>query len=194
MKSIVHRAIAAIALLIPCIAIAHPEHEAIATFLTGFAHPWAGLDHALAAMGVGLLAARAKTAQRWALPVLFIVAMLAAFMLARPASASPAGELLIAISLIVLGAAYFLGKRIHFIGAAVVAVAAFGALHGYVHRSELPPDGSWLQYAAGLALATGIAHACGLFMGSRANPHIQTTAKIVAAVIASSGVFFLIAS
>jgi urease accessory protein len=192
MKTTVHRTIAAIALLIPCIAIAHPEHEEIATFLTGFAHPWAGLDHALAAIGVGLLAARAKTAQRWALPAIFVVAMLAAFMLARPASASPAGELLIAISLIVLGAAYFLDERIHFLGA--VAVAAFGVLHGYVHRTELPQDGSWPEYAAGLALATIIAHACGLFMGSRANPHIQTTAKIVAAVIASSGVFFLATS
>jgi urease accessory protein len=194
MKPTVHRIIAAIALLIPCIAIAHPEHEAIATFLTGFAHPWAGLDHAFAAIGVGLLAARAKAAQRWALPVIFVVAMLAAFMLARPASASPTAELLIAISLIVLGAAYFLGKRIDFLGVAAVAVAAFGALHGYVHRTELPPDGSWLQYAAGLALATVIAHACGLFMGSRVNRHIQAATKIVAAVIASTGVFFLVMS
>jgi urease accessory protein len=141
MKPIVHRTIGAITLLIPCIAIAHPEHEEMATFLSGFAHPWSGLDHALAAIGVGLIAARVKAAWREALPVIFVVAMLAAFTLTRPASASPAAELLIAVSLVVLGAAYFLGKRIHFVGAvaAVMVIASFGALHGYVHRTELPP-------------------------------------------------------
>jgi len=189
MKSHIYRVIAAASVLLPALAFAHPGHDETATFMSGFLHPLLGLDHMLAALAVGLLAAQRKSIGRWALPASFVLAMLAAFIVAREMPAWPAAEMLVAISLIGLGAAYFLGGRVPLLGAIVVTL--FGAVHGYVHGIELPGEGNWIVYALGLALATAFAHALGVSIGTRVDPRIRLAAKVAAVMIASAGAALL---
>ncbi|MEP7156942.1 MAG: HupE/UreJ family protein [Betaproteobacteria bacterium] len=189
MKSSICRTIAATALLFPVIAFAHPGHDEAATFVGGVMHPLLGPDHILAAVAVGLLAAQHKSLFRWMLPIGFVVAMSAAFTIAREIPAWSAAEMLVAFSLLGLGAAFFWAGRRPVISA--MAVIIFGAVHGYVHGTELPGDGDWIAYALGLALATAGAHAVGLVVGTRVDPRLKLGAKIAAAAIASIGATML---
>ncbi|MEO8101205.1 MAG: HupE/UreJ family protein [Betaproteobacteria bacterium] len=141
MKPTFHRVFAVLGAAVPVIAAAHPGHAETATFKSGFFHPLLGVDHILAAVAVDLLAARSKTTRRWMLPAVFVACMLMAFGLARATPAWPMTEWLIAISLFGLGAAYFSGHRAPRITATLVAL--FGAVHGFVHGTELPGEGSW---------------------------------------------------
>lgn len=181
--------IALLAALVPALAIAHPGHEESATFMSGFLHPLLGFDHILAAVAVGLLAAQGRTTWRASLPATFVCCMLAGFLMAPQINAWPAAEILVAGSLVALGAASFLGARAKIF--VVAAVAVFGALHGYVHGAEMPGAGNLVGYVLGLMLATAMAHALGLFIGTRVDPRLKLAAKFGAAFIAATGTALL---
>ena len=55
--------------------LAHTGHADV-SLASGFAHPFTGIDHALAMFAVGLYAARQASYMRWALPAAFVLAML----------------------------------------------------------------------------------------------------------------------
>src|SRR5471032_1211063 len=65
----------ALLLLAAPLAQAHPGHGP-ADFLTGLIHPLTGWDHLLAMVAVGLWAAQLGGRARWALPAMFVGAMI----------------------------------------------------------------------------------------------------------------------
>lgn len=149
-------------LLVPSLALAHPGHDS-GTFLAGAGHPLGGLDHVLAMIAVGLLAAQAGGRALWALPVTFVGAMLAGGMLGFAGVALPAVEPAILASIIVLGALVALAARLP-LTALVPMVALFGLAHGWAHGAEGPAEGLAL-YALGFALATAALHGAGIALG-----------------------------
>ncbi len=151
-------------------ALAHPGHVhevpaagAAAAFLYGLLHPLTGLDHLLAMVAVGLWAALAGGRALWALPLAFVVAMLAGGALGTLGVPMPAVEPVILASVIVLGALVALAARLP-LGAAVALVALFGLAHGHAHGAE-GPGGSLAAYAAGFTLATAALIVAGLGLG-----------------------------
>ncbi|PTX01948.1 HupE/UreJ family protein [Pararhodobacter aggregans] len=149
-------------LLAPSLALAHPGHDS-GTFLSGAAHPLGGLDHVLAMLAVGLMAAQAGGRALWALPVTFVGAMLAGGLLGFAGVALPAVEPAILASIIILGALVALATRLP-LAALVPMVALFGLAHGWAHGAEGPAQGLAV-YAAGFALATAALHVAGIAMG-----------------------------
>ena len=92
--------------LAPTLAFAHPglpghTHD----LATGFVHPFSGLDHILAMVAVGLLAAQLGGRALWAVPASFVAMMALAGVAGMSGIALPLAETGIALSVIVLGGA-----------------------------------------------------------------------------------------
>ncbi|MBL8524260.1 MAG: HupE/UreJ family protein [Betaproteobacteria bacterium] len=176
-------------IVVPSLALAHPGHDETATFFAGFMHPLLGIDHLLAALAVGLLAGRCQGAWRWAMPAMFVAAMLLAFVFARAIPPMAMAELLVAVSLIALGVFALMERRAPAL--LLIAVGFFGGVHGFVHGGEVPGDGSGIAYAVGLGVATAIAHGAGVFAGARVERGIQLAIKLIAGLICMFGVALL---
>lgn len=171
-------------------ALAHPGHE-VASFATGFAHPFGGLDHLLAMFAVGLYAARQPGAPHWALPGSFVLAMLAGAGLGAAGMALPVVEPGIALSVLVLGLMIALAARLP-LAASLPMVAAFAIFHGFAHHAEMG-RAALATYVAGFALATAVLHAAGYLL-ARWMPETvlaQRIKRALGAVIAGFGVVML---
>lgn len=173
-------------------ALAHPGHES-ASFFSGVTHPIGGADHLLAMLAVGLLAARQAGRARWALPASFVVAMLAGAGLGAMGVALPAVETGIAVSVLVLGLLIALVVKLPLTAAAPM-VAAFALFHGHAHLTEMGHGTVW-AYAAGFVVATVALHAAGYALARSlpATPAAAQCKRVLGALIAAAGVFFLAA-
>ena len=157
--------IAALAVaLAPAIASAHTGIGATTGFLHGFWHPIGGIDHVLAMVAVGLLAAQLGGRALWAVPATFVAVMAAGGTLGMAGVALPAVEVGIALSVLVLGLVVLAGRRWP-LGLAMALVAVFAVFHGHAHGSEMPVDASGLSYGLGFMLATALLHLAGIGLG-----------------------------
>lgn len=145
-------------------AYAHPGHGA-ATFGSGLIHPFAGLDHLLAMVAVGLLAARSGGRGLWMLPASFVGFMLVGGLLGLGGIGSRVEpvEWAIAGSVLVFGLMIALLRTVP-LAAAGAIVALFALFHGHAHIVEML-HGSALGYMAGMLLGTAILHGAGLAGG-----------------------------
>ena len=171
-------------------ALAHGGHGG-AGFASGLAHPFTGVDHVLAMMAVGLLAARQPGAGRWALPAAFVLAMIAGAVLGAAGIAMPLQEAGIAASLLVFGAMVAFVARAP-LAAALPIVGLFAACHGGAHFAEMG-QGSLLAYVAGFTAASVALHACGLVLGRWAPQQrvAQRAKRMLGGVIAGAGLVLL---
>ena len=176
-------------------ALAHPGHggHESASFFSGIAHPVTGLDHLLAMLAVGLLAAREKGTARWALPLVFVVTMLVGAGLGALGVGLPAVEGGIALSVLVLGLLVAFVVRLP-LAVAGGLVAAFALFHGYAHFAEMG-HGSLLTFAIGFAVATAALHAAGYALARNmpedGKPGVVRRA--LGGLIAVAGAFFMAA-
>ena len=142
-------------------AVAHPGHEA-----SGFLHPFSGLDHLLAMVGVGLwaslLAAR-RPAAALVVPAAFLV------MMGAGAAAGFAGIKLPLVEAAILASVFVIGGLI--IGAvrlpvawAIAVVGLFAVFHGYAHALEAPSAGAG-SHILGFLAATALLQAIGFAIG-----------------------------
>lgn len=183
-----YRAFLTLALLVPTAALAHPGHDG--GFLPGLLHPFHGLDHLLAAIAVGAWGARIGGRATWALPVAFVSAMLLGGAIGQAGVVFPGTEIVIALSVLLLGIVIAANARIAAsAGAAIVAL--FALFHGGAHGAEAPTQSSFLLYALGLGAATLALHLCGLgaALAVAARPWIM---RIAAALIALAGMALLV--
>ncbi len=96
--------------------------------LSGLAHPIIGIDHFAALVAVACLASAHPTG--WLLVVSFVVAMVAGVAIHVRGTTLPAAEIIVALSVIVLGAV-LLRSRSLYTGVALVLFIAAGLTHGY---------------------------------------------------------------
>ena len=157
------RIAAAFFALAPTVAFAHPEHDG-ASLISGFMHPLGGLDHIIAMVAVGLLAARLGGRALWLVPASFITAMALAGLAGSAGMGLPYVETGIAVSVVVLGAIVALRVAMP-IAAAMGLVAFFAIFHGYAHGIEMPETASGLAYGAGFVAATVLLHGIGIGLG-----------------------------
>jgi urease accessory protein len=119
--------------------------------LSGLGHPIISLDHFAAVVAVGCLAAAHRSGA--VLAVGFVLAMMAGVALHLHGTTVPAGELLVAVSVIALGA-LMLRRQPMTANSAFASFALVGLIHGYalgesIYGAEPTP---LYAYLAGLAL------------------------------------------
>ena len=173
--------VAAITLaLITNAAVAHPQaggahaHD----FLSGFSHPFTGLDHLLAMLAVGIWSVRQSNA-KW-LPATFIGMVLVGVLTGVAGLTIPGLETGIALTVATMGVLIAVAARLPAL-AGLTMVGVFALLHGNAHGHELPAAAS----AFGLLLASTVLVYSGRTLG-RISPALAV--KVSGAAIAATGV------
>jgi len=144
-----------LALMQPLLAEAHPLHWATESigFIGGLIHPLTSLEHVLTMLAVGLWIVRGKNKAVDFMPVIFVALMLTGGSLALISVEIPHGELVMSLSVLVLGFILAAGIKASS-PAAVVAVVNVAVLYGYTHAYDMLLDVDALAYTFGFALAT----------------------------------------
>ena len=170
--------LALVAASTPTLAFAHTGVGATGGLAHGFFHPFSGLDHTVAMVMVGLIAARLGGRALWLLPTTFLALMAVGGALGVAGVAVPHVEVGIAVSLIAFGAVAAAGVRAP-AAMAFGLVGFFAIFHGHAHGTEMPMNASGFSYGAGFLVATALLHAMGLGLGLS----IETFAKTHGALI-----------
>ncbi|WP_421954419.1 HupE/UreJ family protein [Polaromonas sp.] len=189
------RILAAIAGLVPVLALAHTgaDGHAHPGFMSGFVHPFTGFDHLAVMLSVGLWSAlaarRAGPGMLWG-PLGFAAMLLVGAMLGLQGVQLPAVEPMIAASLLVTGLLVITRWRIPGVAAALL-VGVFAIFHGLAHGYELAGSTDAAATLAGMLAATVLLHATGLALGwalRRANVWVP---RLAGAGVAAFGVTLL---
>ena len=160
-------------------------------FLSGFEHPFSGLDHLLAMVSVGLWGAFLGRPLIYLLPVIFPAVMAGGAVLAMAGVRLPLVEMGIALSVLVLGGCIALAIKAP-VWAASLIVAAFALFHGYAHGRELPSAADPVGYSAGFVLATGLLHVLGIGIGTlKERPGGVVAVRAAGGLVAAAGAWFL---
>lgn len=142
---------------------AHDGAHEQGSLLSGVMHPISGLDHVLAMVTVGLLAAQLGGRARWSLPLAFVATMALGFMAALSLPAIPLVEPLILTSVVGLGLlvamAWPVPRPI-----VVLVVAFFAFFHGGAHGTAVA-NADLTAYAAGFTISTVVLHLVGIATG-----------------------------
>lgn len=177
---------------------AHPHHELEEAHApsgglgAGLLHPFLGLDHLLAMLAVGMIAAQYPTRSMWFVPGSFVAAMIVGGLGGAWGAQAGMIEIGIDMSLVMLGTAIAIGRKLPF-AAVLLAVAAFGFVHGYAHGLEMPKLASPLLYALGFNFATVVLHVAGVGIGllARQQAVAARSLQVSGAAIAVFGVCLL---
>lgn len=175
------------------VAWGHGVHVAESDFVSGLLHPMTGIDHVLAAAGMGLWLGL-QTFTRWSIP-LYCAALAAGIGLAGIWAGIGGGfaglEWALASTLIVTG--LLLYKPLHLpqsLGAAVIGVIF--CCHFYAHITEAPltssAAGGTTFYMLGLFITTVSMTAAALAFAARGNRAVATWTRLAGAAIAAVGV------
>jgi urease accessory protein len=180
--------------LFPTVAFAHTGAGETSGLLLGLTHPFAGLDHIIAMVAVGVLAVVVGGRARWLVPASFIAMMVVGFLLGRAGVAVPLVELGIALSGIAIGGAAALGRQIP-AAAAMALVGVFAVFHGHAHGSEMAAGASSLQYALGFVVSTALLHLAGaagaIGIVELASRYGLTAARVLGGTLAFGGALLL---
>lgn len=159
------------ALLAATGAMAHEGHSHNAGLVDGLLHPLTGPDHLLAALAIGILAARRDHALGSA-PLAFLMMLSAGFGLAHIAAGLPLVELMVLGSVLVL-AGMAIGARHIRLSLTLGVVAVFGLFHGYAHGVAAAAGGAAMFFlgviGATAALIAGAAALTRIMTGRRAS-------------------------
>ncbi|MCP4957075.1 HupE/UreJ family protein [Photobacterium aquimaris] len=171
--------------------LAHPGHIGPHTttgFMTGFVHPFTGLDHLSVMIGVGLLAVLMGGKAVSRLPMAFIGIMVIGGALGVAGMVLPGIEMGIALSVIGMGAMLLAGGRLSE-KLATGLVMAFALFHGMAHGMEMPLDAQAMEYFTGFVLATAILHVSGIALGKLVMTSAinQRVMRVVGIVMAAFG-------
>ncbi len=167
-------------------AMAHPGHSGH-DFVTGWQHPFLGLDHLLAMVAVGLLAVRIGGRALWMIPAAFMISMILGGVAAAMGLPLPGAEWAIAFSVLTLGLLIAMTNTAP-LGYATAAVGLFAFFHGHAHTAEMTSGGSMASYAAGFLTATALLHLCSVLGGLllAKTIHVQAV-RIAGAAISAAG-------
>lgn len=146
----------------------------------GLTHPILGIDHVVAMVTVGILAM--TLARPLAAPGAFLGAMVVGGALGIAGMPLPAGELAIALSVALLGAALIAGQAVR-PAWAVGLIGAAGFVHGHAHGVEAPSAAHPVVYVAGLVVATAALHLAGVALGFFVRSRAATRAALGAVVL-----------
>lgn len=168
-----------------------------AGIFAGLLHPILGIDHLLAMVTVGLLSAQMGGRAIWTVPATFVSVMAVGGILGIAGVQLPYVEYGIALSVVALGIALVVPKKLP-VWLAMVFVGLFALFHGHAHGTELPALSETMldvfAYIFGFLVATACLHLIGALAGQAATstPRGSNLLRYLGAVIAGVGVFLVI--
>lgn len=171
-------------------AFAHTGSHPVAGFVSGFTHPFAGSDHWLAMVAVGLWTVLAAPRRIWLLPLAFMAVMALGAGLGASGLPLAGTETGIAASVLLLGALLTAMAKLpqwH----AVALVSLFALFHGYAHGTEMAAGTAYADYAIGFVAATGSLHLFGIALG-RLLLRIPALYRSVGGLMGAWGAFLLL--
>jgi len=172
--------------------MAHTGHGDHHGLVTGFMHPFSGLDHLLAMVAVGIGAMQPGSAALWTLPLVFPLAMAAGVAMGASGLALPGVETGIAVSSLILGVMVVARIQMPVIGAAAM-IATLALFHGYAHGLEMPAGAIGWTYGACFVVGTLLLHLAGIAMGSLHRFGVGASAlRGIGAGIAGAGTLLLV--
>ncbi len=133
-------------------------------FMAGLTHPVLGFDHLLAMLSVGILSAQMGGQAIWRVPFTFVLVMLGGGVLGINGVPLFSVELGIALSVLALGVAIALEKKLSSL-LAMIFVGFFAIFHGHAHGTEMPFLSKPLFYACGFVAGTAGIHVAGVLIG-----------------------------
>ena len=133
-------------------------------FMAGLTHPVLGFDHLLAMLSVGIVSAQMGGQAIWRVPLTFVLVMLGGGILGINNIPLFSVELGIAFSVLALGIAIALEKKLSPL-LATVFVGFFAIFHGHAHGTEMPYLSKPMFYACGFVLGTAGIHIAGVLIG-----------------------------
>jgi len=148
---------------------------------SGISHPFSGFDHLLAMIAVGIISTRYGGKAVWMIPAIFVASMVAGGIMSISGLQISFAEAGIAFSVVFLGIAAFLQKKIP-VYITMIFVALSAILHGHAHGSEMPLMASPLLYSAGFILSTAFLHISGVLLG-----HYAKKSRISSMLLRYSG-------
>ena len=151
-----------VVLVLPSISYAHAGSGG--GFMAGLTHPVLGFDHLLAMLSVGILSAQMGGQAIWRVPFTFVLVMLAGGILGINGVPIFSVEVGIAFSVLALGVAIALEKKLSPL-LAMVFVGFFAIFHGHAHGTEMPSLSKPVFYACGFVLGTAGIHVAGVLIG-----------------------------
>ena len=153
-----HTAVLAAFSLLALPAMAHPGHGEAAGFRTGLVHPFTGIDHLLAMLGVGIWGGQQR--RGLAQPAIFLGMMLLGALAGMAGLGVPGLEMGIAATVALTGMAIALALSLPaWLGMGLVGL--FALAHGNAHGQELPATSA----AFGFMLASGVLLLTGRLIG-----------------------------
>lgn len=158
--------VAAVAVAAP--AGAHTGHP-VTSAGSGLLHPITGLDHLLAMVAVGVVAAVAvERGRRWMVPAAFVGGMALGGVAGMVGIPFPGAELMIVASVVLLGLAVLASVELpsRFLPVALGLLAVAGAAHGHAHGAEAPLAANEAAYVVGFLAATVSLHLAGVGIGA----------------------------
>ncbi len=186
-QSLLRGTFGVLVLLAPGLALAHTSGDGAGHgFAEGVSHPFTGLDHLMAMVGIGIWSA--MTARRWWLaPGAFALMVLAGALAWPTGLALSAVEGLVALSLVVVGA--LMASRARWPAAAMSALAGgFAVFHGAAHGAEL----AGASAMAGMVIGTAILHCIGLAAGFAIRPLHPAWHRLTGAAVSLFGIATLL--
>jgi urease accessory protein len=194
-SSILPRTILTLTILIgvSSLALAHPHHQHdAANWTDGFLHPIFGLDHLLAMVATGLLAAQLGGAALWAVPTSFVGSMIVGGICGMFGMPLPGVEVGIALSVVLLGLAVTINRQQPLL-LSILAVAVFGFFHGHAHGTEVPELLSPAVYVLGFVVSTIALQLAGVVVGRWLIASVpgKLALRVSGAAIACMGLMFL---
>jgi urease accessory protein len=150
--------------LAPAAALAHPGHDGAGGLVHGLVHPVTGIDHVLAMIAVGVLAAQYGGRALWLVPMSFLIAMATAGAVGMAGIPVQIVEAGIRLSVVVLGLLIAFQLKLPTFSAMVV-VGFFALFHGYAHGSEMPNGPAGLSFGAGFLITTAVLLSVGVGLG-----------------------------
>ena len=161
--------------LISCIALgiffsgsvySHTGHDVAVSFMSGFFHPFSGIDHLLVIVLVGFWSAFVLK-RAWQGPCLFMSGMLIGVLAGLNGYSMGMFELGIALSVLALGIALLIKEKLSSL-AMLSLIGVFGIFHGFAHAYLYFQEQAGIKLVAedlaGLLMATGILHWAGVFL------------------------------
>lgn len=174
-------------------ASAHVVNGETSGFLHGFMHPVGGMDHVLAMVAVGMLAATLRGRALWLVPAAFMAMMVVGAAAGFSHVDIPLVELGISMSVIVFGLAVAMQWPLSTV-AAMGIVGFFGMFHGHAHGAEMPASMSGASYAAGFLISTALLHATGIAAGfgiNRMSENREMMTRMAGGAVAVFGLFLV---
>lgn len=153
-----------IAILSPSVAQAHTGASATSGVLAGFLHPFTGLDHILAMVGVGLIAVMLGKKNIWALPLTFVASLFVGSLVGQLGLQVGFVEEGILVSNILLGLLLLTNIKLPKVVLYTV-IGVFAIFHGFAHGAEIPASVSALNYSLGFVSSTIALHGLGIVSG-----------------------------